>query len=119
MEIRIGAIGDEGVGELTALLQWLRAERQLSGLVQPAFRAAGPEELSGGVLDAVIVAVGSGGFGVVLAQSLTAWLKSRRPAVKFTITSPEGVTEHLETAEAEVAAPLIEAMVRRAGSGRE
>ncbi|PJJ04579.1 hypothetical protein BX264_4988 [Streptomyces sp. 2333.5] len=119
MEVRIGAVGDEGVLELAALLQWLRAERQLSGLVQPAFRTAGPEDLSGGVLDVVSVAVGSGGVAVALAQSLTTWLKGRRAAVKFTITLPGGATCHLETAESAVAAPIIEEMLRRADSGRE
>jgi transcription antitermination factor NusA-like protein len=38
------------------------------------------------VLDTLSVAVGSGGVGVALAQSLSAWLRTRRSDVKLTFT---------------------------------
>ncbi|MFI1177325.1 effector-associated constant component EACC1 [Streptomyces melanogenes] len=120
MEVKIVAGGDKGVLELVALLRWLRSERQLSGVVRPEYRPAGPEDLSAGVLDVVSIAVGSGGVAVALAQSLTAWLKSRRPAVELTITLPDGSRYRLGVAEeaATQAAPLIEELLRQTSIGR-
>ncbi|MEU0254223.1 hypothetical protein ABZ299_17335 [Streptomyces sp. NPDC006184] len=117
MEVKIGAVGDKGVLELVALFRWLRSERQLSGMVHPRYRPAGPEDLSTGVLDVVSIAVGSGGGAVALAQSLTAWLKSRRPAVEFTITLPDGLSYRLSVADeaATQAAPIIEELLRQTG----
>ena len=120
MEVKISAVGDKGLLELVALLRWLRSERQLSGKVRPEYRPAGPEDLSGGVLDVVSIAVGSGGLAVALAQSLTAWLKSRRPAVEFTITLPDGSRYRLSVADeaATQAAPIIEELLRQTGIGQ-
>ncbi|MEU5432457.1 hypothetical protein AB0G73_03655 [Streptomyces sp. NPDC020719] len=123
MEVKIGAVDDGGVLELVALFQWLRSERQLAGRVHAEYRPAGPEELSSGVLDVVGIAVGSGGVAVALAQSLTAWLKSRRPAVEFTITLPDGTTHRLNVADGaaaqlSAAAPIIEEMLRQTRNGQ-
>ncbi|MGP9017063.1 effector-associated constant component EACC1 [Streptomyces sp. BR1] len=115
MEVKIGAVGDKGVLELVALFRWLRSERQLAGQVRPEYKPAGPEDLSTGVLDVVSIAVGSGGVAVALAQSLTAWLKSRRPAVEFDMTLPDGSTYRLGVADAAAAqaAPIIEEILRQ------
>lgn len=120
MEVKIGAVGDEGVLELVALFRWLRSERQLTGMVCAEYRPAGPEDLSAGALDVVSIAVGSGGVAVALAQSLTAWLKSRRPAVEFTITLPDGSRYRLSVADeaATQAAPIIEELLRQTGIGQ-
>ncbi|MBD0741942.1 effector-associated constant component EACC1 [Streptomyces sp. CBMA152] len=120
MEVKISAVGDKGVLELVALFQWLRSERQLAGQVRPEYKPAGPEDLSTGVLDVVSIAVGSGGVAVALAQSLTAWLKSRRPAVEFTITLPDGSTYRLGLTDeaAAQAAPIIAELLRQTSIGR-
>ncbi|MBC2864486.1 hypothetical protein H1R13_05595 [Streptomyces mexicanus] len=44
----------------------------------------------GGVLDVLVVALGSGGAGAVLAQSLATWLAGRRADITVTVRSPEG-----------------------------
>jgi hypothetical protein len=109
--VQIRVAGDDEFGELTALLGQLEAERELQGLARLGRRTAGPEEL-GGILDAVTVAVGSGGVAAVLAQSLSGWIKSRRPAVRFTITSRTGRTLELESADAADAHHLILELLR-------
>jgi hypothetical protein len=68
------------------LRSWLIRERELQGRVRLAPTTVGPEDL-GGVLDTLSVALGSGGIGVALTHSLSAWLASRRSSVKLTVTS--------------------------------
>lgn len=95
-EIRVsqadGLIGDarsDEVAELAALYEWLRGERELAGAVRAARRAPGPTEL-GGAIELVAVALGAGGAAGTLARSLAAWLRSRRPGLKITVTTPAG-----------------------------
>ncbi|WP_410556877.1 effector-associated constant component EACC1 [Actinomadura fulvescens] len=90
----------------SALLHWLRTERRLAGLVRARQHQPGPEEL-GGALDVVMVAVSSGGVVAVLAQMLPAWIRSRRPAVRFTLTTQAGDRLELEASDAAEASPLI------------
>lgn len=102
--------GDE-VAELAELIGHLRTERGLAGLVRAERSAVGPEDL-GGALDVVAVAIGSGGVVAVLAQSLSGWVKSRRPPVKFTLSTRDGLTLELEaTADAD-ADRLIRELLR-------
>ncbi|MFE6049975.1 hypothetical protein ACFQ6N_04415 [Kitasatospora sp. NPDC056446] len=86
MDVAIGIKGGDEIGELASLSVWLRAERGLQGAVQIVRGEIGESGL-GGALDVLSVAVGSGGVGVMLAQSLTAWLRTRRSDVKITITA--------------------------------
>lgn len=44
----------------------------------------------GGALDALAVAVGSGGMGAVLAGALSTWITHRRSDVKLTVTNEDG-----------------------------
>jgi hypothetical protein len=44
----------------------------------------------GGALDVLVVALGSGGAGAVLAQTLVAWLSGRRADVTVTVREPDG-----------------------------
>lgn len=90
-EIRVSS-GSQGghvdeVGELAALLEWLRGERGLAGTVREVRVPAGPGELSGGAVEALVVAVGAGGAAGTLARSLFGWLPTRRPNVKITVTT--------------------------------
>jgi hypothetical protein len=80
--------GDE-VAELAALYEWLRGERELAGAIRVARATPGPTEL-GGAIELVAVALGAGGAAGTLARSLSAWLQSRRPGVKVTVTTPAG-----------------------------
>lgn len=90
-EIRVSSGGQGGhvddVGELAALLEWLRGERGLAGMVREVRVPPGPGELSGGAVEAVVVAVGAGGAAGTLARSLFGWLPTRRPSVKITVTT--------------------------------
>lgn len=86
MDAVIGIRGGDEVGELAALVGWLRAERELQGAVQVVRGDIAATELGSG-LDVISVAVGSGGVGVALAQSLSAWLGARRSDVKVTVTA--------------------------------
>jgi Effector Associated Constant Component 1 len=94
-EIRVPSAGSQsgqvdGVGELAALLEWLRSERGLSGAVREVRVPPGPGELSGGAVEALVVAVGAGGAAGTLARSLFGWLLTRRPNLKITVTTDRG-----------------------------
>jgi hypothetical protein len=86
-EIRITRGGD--IAQFASLWEWLRSERALTGTVRPIPEPPLDTEL-GGIYDLLAVALGSGGAGVALARSLTAWLQTRRPDVAISVTSPEG-----------------------------
>ena len=92
MAALIGVSGSDPVAELASLTEWLRAERDLAGQVRRMPGPVGSTDL-GGVLDTLSVALGSGGVGVALAQSLSAWLRTRRSDVKLTITVDDKVVE--------------------------
>lgn len=87
-EIRVprgqGAGIDE-VGELAALLEWVRGERGLAGAVREVRLPPGPGEL-GGAVEVLAVALGTGGAAGTLARSLFGWLRTRRPNLKVTVT---------------------------------
>lgn len=73
VEIRISADGADRVAYLESLSDWLRAEPELQGRVRVANAEPREGEL-GGLMDAVVVAAGSGGTLSVLASALKAWL---------------------------------------------
>jgi hypothetical protein len=79
VEIRISADGEGRTGYLESLSDWLRAESDLQGRVTLAYCAPRPGEL-GGPVDALVVAVGSGGTVTVLASALKSWLIRPRGA---------------------------------------
>ena len=64
----------------------------------------------GGAFDALVVVMGSGGMGAVLAGSVSTWLSQRHSDVKITVTTESGrkvevdskrVDAHLLTADIE------------------
>lgn len=86
-EIRVSGVGrtvDEA-GELAALLEWLQGERGLAGAIREVRRPPRPSEL-GGMVEALAVALGTGGAAGTFARSLFAWLRTRRPSLTVTIT---------------------------------
>lgn len=111
-EIRVAG-GDEAA-EVVALAGWLRGERGLTGAVSLGRGSSRPESLSSAV-DVISVALGSGGAGVALAQSLTAWLRSRRPDVKLTVTTGDGRSVQVEAGTVADPLPLLLEVVRQAG----
>ena len=90
MQARIQLVeGRDPAGELVSLKQWLTRDDELRGRVtvsQPQLSVDG----MGGVADAVVVALGSGGAATVLAGSLSVWLRSRRADVTIEVTGPDG-----------------------------
>ncbi|MEV8440160.1 hypothetical protein AB0425_22510 [Actinosynnema sp. NPDC051121] len=80
--------------ELRSLLDWLRSEDDLRGKVR--FVAGEPSASELGAMDALAVALGSGGAGAVLARSLTTWLTTRRADLDVTVTGPSGTEVRLK-----------------------
>jgi hypothetical protein len=85
--------GQDSGAELRSLWDWLRREEELRGLVRPVERPSRPGEM-GAVLEALTVAVGTGGVGAVLAHSVSVWLEQRTSDLKVTITGGDG--RHVE-----------------------
>ncbi|GAB2675252.1 hypothetical protein GCM10027271_40420 [Saccharopolyspora gloriosae] len=81
--------------ELRSLLDWLRRESALRGQVSTSHADVEPGQM-GGALDALVVAVGSGGMGAVLAGALSTWISQRHSDVKLTITDEDGRTIELD-----------------------
>jgi hypothetical protein len=111
-EIQISQGGD--VTEFTALREWLRGERALTGPVRAVRRQPGETEL-GGAFDLLTVALGSGGAGAVLAKSLVTWLQTRRPSISITVTTAKGsvTLEGNQLQESDVMPLLLEVLRTR------
>ncbi|MFD9966521.1 hypothetical protein [Amycolatopsis sp. NPDC059020] len=92
--------------ELGALLDWLRHEDALRGRVRLRRAEPRPGEM-GGVLDALVVAMGSGGAGAVLARSVSTWFSHRRSEVKLTVTAADGRKIELDARRVADVAALV------------
>ena len=68
------------------LADWLTGNRVFRGRVNRVTAPPADGQLGGGVVDVLEVALGSGGAGVVLAQSLAVWLRARRADITITVT---------------------------------
>ncbi|GAB3440163.1 effector-associated constant component EACC1 [Actinophytocola sediminis] len=88
MELQI-RIEPGTIDEYLALTDWLNASRDFRGRVHQVAGAPPAGGLSGGVIELLTVAVGSGGLGVVLTNSLNTWLGTRRREItaKVTVTA--------------------------------
>ncbi len=86
MQARLRVAGGDHVAELASLTDWLRDEPELRGRVEAVTRPVGQNDMSGGAVELLTVALGSGGALAVLARSLNTWLRSRRPTVHLTVT---------------------------------
>lgn len=88
--LSVGITLGEECDELRSLVQWLRLEDDLRGRIHPTRRPIEPGQM-GGALDAIIVAVSSGGAIVVLVQSLFTWLTKRRTTeIYLRVTREDG-----------------------------
>jgi Effector Associated Constant Component 1 len=90
---------------LQSLLDWLRQEDILRGRVRTVQTPVRPGEM--GALDAaLVVALGSGGAGAVLAASVSTWLSQpRRADVTLTVTAEDG--RHIELDARRVRDPAV------------
>lgn len=77
------------VETLLALRDWLAAEDVMRGRLQLRRRPVAVGQM-GGALDMLVVALGSGGAGAVLAESLSTWLSQRRTDVIVTVSDSRG-----------------------------
>lgn len=80
---------DGTADDLFELREWLSNEDELRGRVSVPPIAIRPGEM-GGLSDALMVAVGTGGMGTVLVQSLSSWLTARRSSIAVQLTRPDG-----------------------------
>jgi hypothetical protein len=85
--------GEADESELRSLLEWLRQERPAPGRFGLRQRQPKPGFM-GAATDALQVAVGTGGAATVLAGSVVAWVRTRRPGVRLKLRRPNG--EELE-----------------------
>ncbi|MFF9585549.1 hypothetical protein [Streptomyces achromogenes] len=85
----------EPADQLRSLADWLRHEDGLRGRVRPFRPSPAPGQM-GGALDALAVAVGSGGMGAVLANCLSTWISQRRSDVRITVSTRDGRTVEVD-----------------------
>ncbi|QRP49037.1 hypothetical protein [Amycolatopsis sp. FDAARGOS 1241] len=87
MQLRL--IPDGAPDALVSLYDWLSHEDDLRGRVSLARPVPAPGEM-GGIADAIVVALGSGGAIATLATALPIWLgKSRRATVQIEVAADE------------------------------
>lgn len=99
--------------DLADLTEWLGAENELRGRCRIARNAIGDTEL-GSIPDLLIVALGSGGAGTVLASSLITWLQTRKTRAKITVETAERSIS-LDIESIKDVAPLLEQILRMSG----
>ncbi|MFG2358346.1 hypothetical protein [Streptomyces sp. NPDC048521] len=81
--------GVEAEAHLVSLRDWLAAEEALRGRVELLAHTPQPGQM-GAALDVLVVALGSGGAGAVLARSLSTWLVQRRADVTVRLSRGDG-----------------------------
>jgi hypothetical protein len=91
---------------LPSLRAWLVREPDLRGKV--TLVPSTESDHLGGVWEAVAIAAGSGGLGVVLVQTLGDWLKSRNRETSIEITIKDGDREIKGTAKNTTLSELTE-----------
>ena len=91
MSVRLSVKGDDPVGGLEDLSDWLALEPELRGLITPESAGPAPGEL-GAVTDVLVAAVGSGGALSVLAASLKMFLTApHRSDLRIVVSAtPDG-----------------------------
>lgn len=110
MEVRISIVGGDPA-ELESLSDWVRREHELGGRV--TYVGARPREGElGALVEALVVAVGSGGAVSVLAASLKAWISlPRRSDVRIKIENTDGRVVEIDAAR--VSGERVDEIVRQ------
>ena len=99
--------------DLADLAEWLGAENELRGRYRIIQNAISDTEL-GSIPDLLMVALGSGGAGTVLASSLITWLQTRKTRAKITVeTAERSISLDIETIKD--VTPLLEQTLRMSG----
>jgi hypothetical protein len=112
MEVSI-RIEDGSPEDLTDLTEWLGGENELRGRCHIVRNAISDTEL-GSVPDLLMVALGSGGAGTVLASSLITWLQTRKTRAKITVVTTErSISLDIEATKDVV--PMLEQILRMSG----
>ncbi|MGW8377659.1 hypothetical protein [Streptomyces sp. ODS28] len=108
---------DNGDDELRSLLAWLQWDDALRSQVQLEHAPVKSDEM-GGLVDALAVALGSGGVAAALAGSLTAWISQRRSDVKLTVNAPNGRSVEVDAkrVDAQALAKDIERILSEEGA---
>lgn len=75
--------GRDEVAEFAALWRWLRQDPDFGGRLTRVDKPATATELSGGLPQAIEIALG--GAGLALARSLSVYLRTRRPDATLTL----------------------------------
>lgn len=95
-------------GELADLGEWLVHDRELHGRVRAEADPVGGAE-PGAAIELLTVALGASGAVTALASSLRAWLMTRRPSVRVTVSSSgRSVTLDFQTAADADVVPVLE-----------
>lgn len=83
------------VDDYIALVGWLNGNREFRGQVRQVTAPPADGSLNAGVIEMLTVAVGSGGLGVALTNSLNKWLENRRAdlVAKVTVTAKRRTVE--------------------------
>ncbi len=93
MEARLSLSGTDNVqDELASLRQWLGDEAEFRGRVRVEQAPLQPGQM-GGLVEALTVALGSGGALAVLANSVSVWLRQRRSSLTVKIVNPDGSSQ--------------------------
>lgn len=103
MEVMVAFIGDVASDQLRSLRTWLTAEDVLRGQVNLVECPPGPGTLGGGMVEAVSVALGSGGAVTALVAGVVSWVRARadrrHPAVPLSVklTFADGASVEIST----------------------
>jgi hypothetical protein len=76
--------------QLGELAEWLRHERELRGRIRLEQGAPAPDEMSGGLPEALVVALSTGGAVTVLARAAVEWVKHRTRDVTLKVVRANG-----------------------------
>ncbi|MFD0686050.1 effector-associated constant component EACC1 [Actinomadura fibrosa] len=112
MDLRISITENDQASTLESLADWLRGEPDLAGRARLEAPPPRPGEM-GSAVDALMVAVGSGGVVSVLASSLKVWLaQPRRSDIRLLVQSEPG--QKIEIEAKRVSREDIEGLLRHA-----
>jgi hypothetical protein len=89
VDVTITVGGETTAEELYSLRRWLIGEDELRGEVRVVERPPDPGKL-GSLPDALVIALGPGGVGAVLASAVIAWIRHRTGDVSLEMTCPDG-----------------------------
>jgi Effector Associated Constant Component 1 len=94
MDMEISISGPNHLAELASLEDWLLREPRLADCPITLPPAVPAEGRMGALSDVLVVALGSGGTGAVLAGALTMWLRTRVNDLTIHIHTENGDLEY-------------------------